>query len=75
MTTAVVMSGKEIPIFNSTNFVHWKLKEKWHIAVSHDEMLTVIREGLIIPEKWVDEFKVEEDKIIFPINFLETPKK
>ena len=36
-------------------------------------MLRVIREWPIVPEKWVDEVKDGEGKIVSPRNFLETP--
>ncbi len=50
---AQIMGGKGIPLFDGTNFAHWKLKAKWHLASIHDEMLRVITEGPIVPGRVV----------------------
>ena len=49
-----VMAGKGIPMFDGTNFAHWKLKAEWHLEGLHHEMLRVLREGPIIPGRMIE---------------------
>ena len=50
---AVLMGGKGTPIFNGTNFAHWKLKAEWDLVWIHDEMMHILTVGPIIPTRIV----------------------